>query len=427
MTLKYHMIDIYTSEEVKYQGSTLYEEVVQYIHGLKIASRCLVTRGIEASYENGEISTQRILDISLTMPIQIKIILPSAQLDVVLPTLEKMISEGIMELREMNVFCHKTQKRLIPRHLKVKDIMTFHPKSVELNTPVNEIVTLLLSSTFRGVPVVDTHNKPVGLISQGDLIYRAEMPVRLGILAEADQENRDTVVSKLSHKTAQTIMSSPPVVIHENAKISEAVHLMLTKTLKRLPVINDQGTLTGMLSRIDIFRTITNETPDWNAIRKQNIFVGDLRLVSDVMRRDTNTVSPDTPVEEVLRIIDSNDIQRVAVVQTDGYFLGMISDKDLLAAFYEHREGIWNYLTSKFFLGEKDRLNEELRKHLSKKNASEVMISNPISILETSTIDEAIRLMTEKKIKRLPVLDAEGKFKGMISRESLLRTGFFIS
>ena len=52
------------------------------------------------------------------------------------------------------------------------------------------------------------------------------------------------------------------------------------------------------------------------------------------------------------------------------------------------------------------------------------MKKDPPVILEDATIDEAIGLMTRKMLKRLPVMDHQGKFKGMISRESLLRTGF---
>ena len=47
-----------------------------------------------------------------------------------------------------------------------------------------------------------------------------------------------------------------------------------------------------------------------------------------------------------------------------------------------------------------------------------------VTVQETTPIDAAIVLMTEKGVKRLPVLDSEGKFKGLISRDSLLRTGF---
>ena len=52
------------------------------------------------------------------------------------------------------------------------------------------------------------------------------------------------------------------------------------------------------------------------------------------------------------------------------------------------------------------------------------MITNLITVREEMLIEEAIGLMIDKGLKRLPVVDAEGRFKGMINRDSLLRTGF---
>jgi CBS domain-containing protein len=417
------MIRIFTNEEAVYRGNPAYKAVVQYISGLKIAARCLVTRCMEGCYENGEIATQSILIASFNMPVVIEIILPSAQAQIILPTLEGMIDEGIMTVQEIPVHCHKTHKRLIPRHLKVKDIMTPNPKSVLLTTLVSEVVHLLLSSTFTGVPVIDKNHRPAGVISQGDLIYRGGMPARLGLLAESGKGNLDAVLESLNLKKAQDIMS-PAVCIKENELLTEAVSVMLKKGLKRLPVTDDQGKLTGILSRMDIFKMISNEAPDWNAILKQNVLVGNLKYVSDIMRRDVHTVLPDTPIEDVLRMIDSNDIQRVAVVGKDGIFLGMISDRNLLRAFSDHKEGIWEYFAGKLPFGQKEQKNKGISRYLLSKTASDVMKTDLITVLENATIDEAIRLMTEKMIKRLPVLDAEGNFKGMISRESLLREGF---
>ena len=56
--------------------------------------------------------------------------------------------------------------------------------------------------------------------------------------------------------------------------------------------------------------------------------------------------------------------------------------------------------------------------------AQAVMKADPITIGESAGIDEAISLMTQHSIKRLPVVDNEGIFKGMISRETLLKEGF---
>ncbi len=52
------------------------------------------------------------------------------------------------------------------------------------------------------------------------------------------------------------------------------------------------------------------------------------------------------------------------------------------------------------------------------------MNTNIVTVQEDAPINEAIRLMLEKAFKRLPVVDAQGKFKGMVSREALLRAGF---
>jgi CBS domain-containing protein len=152
--------------------------------------------------------------------------------------------------------------------------------------------------------------------------------------------------------------------------------------------------------------------------------VDNLRFVADIMRRDTYTVLPDTPVDEVMRVIDCSDIQRVCVVDKDGYFLGLISDKDLLIAFSERHPGIWDYFVSKVPFTERSRRNKDLREVLNARTAAKVMKTDIVTVQEDTSIEDAIRLMIERAVKRLPVVDAEGKFKGMISRDSLLRAGF---
>ena len=67
-----------------------------------------------------------------------------------------------------------------------------------------------------------------------------------------------------------------------------------------------------------------------------------MTTVSGIMRRDTHAVPPETPLDEIIRLIDSNDIQRVAVVDKEGRFLGLISDRDLLVAFLDFPDAIWD-------------------------------------------------------------------------------------
>jgi CBS domain-containing protein len=417
--LQYKKIEIFTSEQARWEGRPLYDAVIQFVHDLKIAARCLVTRGIEGSYETGEIATGRLEVLSYNMPLQITIIAPAVEADKIISRVEVMVTDGIVAWEDLNVISHKTHGFLIPKATRVRDIMTRQPKKVSTETPLDEVARLLLSSTFTGVPVVDQENRPVGVISQGDLIYKAGLPVRLGLLAESDQQNVSLVLEKLAPKKAKEVMNQPAVTIEQDKLVTDAVNLMLKKQVKRLPVTDADGKLAGILSRLDVFHTILRECPDWRAFQKQQITVN-LRFVSDIMRRDTMTVLPDTPIEEVIRLIDCNDIQRVSVVDNEGRFLGLISDRDLLGAFSNRTAGLWNYLMSRISSPGGERLGEDLRY----KTAGEIMNTKIFTVQEDAPIDEAIRLMLDKAIKRLPVVDAQGKFKGMISRDALLRAGF---
>lgn len=423
--LPYKVIEIFTSEKARFKGRPLHEAMVQYVHDLKIAARCLVTRAIEGCYESGAVATGRLEVLSYDMPLRIAIVLPAAEIGRVLPEVEAMVEEGIVAVHHLDVVSYKTRKQIIPRQLKVRDTMTPDPRKVSRATPLDQVVRLLLPAIFTGVPVVDGAGRPVGVITQGDLITKGKMPMRLGLLAASGSGKLDAVLAALAVKRAEEVMTSPVIAIGQDELLEDAVDLMLSKDVKRLPVLDAEGKLTGMLSRLDVFRTIMREAPDWEAFQRQSIAVGDLHTVSDIMRRDTQAVAPETPVDDILRLIDANDIQRVAVVDREGRFLGLISDRDLLIAFApDFPDGIWDQFLSIVPFSERGKRHRELKDRLRAKTAAEVMKTDIVTVEETTPIDTAIALMTQKGLKRLPVLDAEGKFKGMISRDSLLRTGF---
>jgi CBS domain-containing protein len=230
-------------------------------------------------------------------------------------------------------------------------------------------------------------------------------------------------MNALAPRRVVEIMTAPAVTVAADRPLTEAVDLMLAKALKRLPVVDKGGRLVGMLSRLDIFKTVMREAPDWDAFRAQDIEVKNLRIVADILRRDTQTVFADTTIDKVIRIIDGNDIQRVAVVNAEGKLLGIIADSDLLHYFKPDQEGL-RYLFAKMTQPFREDSVQDIEKRLAQTKASEVMRTDMLTIREDMLIEEAIRLMTEKSLKRLPVVDDNDGFKGMISRDSLLRTGF---
>lgn len=420
MMRRYKMIDIFTNEQAWWDGKPLAEAIVQGVRDLKIAARTMVAKGSQGCYETGEIAgASEIEPISYNMPVRITIVIPEAELSRVIELVEKMVDDGIAGVQDFGVFSHKSRGVLLPGHIRVRDIMTPAPQKVGLSTPLDEVARMLLASSFTGLPVVDEHDRPVGVIAQGDLIYKAQMPIRIGLLAGSDREKTAAVLEGLASKRASQIMTQPAVTVQQEKFVSDAVNIMVENKVKRLPVVDGAGRLVGNLSRLDVFRTVIAECPKLSGWKARGVRIDNLRTASDITSHSAYTVLPDTPVEEVMNIIGCNDIQRVCVLDSEGHFLGLIADKDIFIAF-SGIPGIWDY-SPKASFSQSHAQQTELRKHLRSRTASQVMSSDIVTVREDDPVDEVMRLMLERAIKRLPVLDAEGKFKGLISRDSLLR------
>ena len=132
--LTYRAIEIFTSESARCRKKPLADAVIQYIRGLKIAARCIVTRGIAGCYEGGEVATTRLEVLSFNQPVRIYIVVPAEETDRVLDGLDGMIGEGIVALHDLNVLSYRANNTFFPRQLKVRDVMTPEPQSVAAAT-----------------------------------------------------------------------------------------------------------------------------------------------------------------------------------------------------------------------------------------------------------------------------------------------------
>ena len=423
MALEYRVIEIYTSEGSVSRGAPVYERVVEYVQGLNTSARCLVFKAVGGGYETGETASSKVLDLSYNMPLKIEIVVPAAESEQILADLDRIVVDGLLGVRGLTVLSNKTKGRLLSPRLLVRDLMTPDPVRVREDDSLDNILAALLSSTFTGVPVVDDQNRVVGVLSQTDMIYRAGMPLRLALMAGA-RDRIEEIKRGLSHRLAKDIMNSPPVCIDEKAPATRAVAAMIEKGVKRLPVTDDSGKLIGIVSRTDIFKAVTRASATAEKSREQSAVFENVRQVSDIMEPAPATVRPDEPVEEVIRLIHARGVIRVWVTDRDGRLLGMISDRNLLAAFHEEHPGIWELLCRVMPSRDKKACFRDFGAKLRRKTAGEIMKTDIVSAKEGAPVEEAIEIMTKKEFRRLPVVGEDGKLKGVVSRETLLRKGF---
>ncbi|MFM9373591.1 CBS domain-containing protein [Streptomyces sp. Da 82-17] len=118
------------------------------------------------------------------------------------------------------------------RHRSVADLMTPTAVGVAPETTFKEIARLLDEYDITAVPVVDKLDRPLGVVSEADLVRRH---------VRGDEDD-----------TAEELMSSPAVVARPEWSAVFAAGVMDREKVKRLPVVDDDGRLIGVLSRSDL-------------------------------------------------------------------------------------------------------------------------------------------------------------------------------
>ncbi|WP_217139853.1 CBS domain-containing protein [Streptomyces sp. AC627_RSS907] len=137
------------------------------------------------------------------------------------------------------------------KHQKVCDLMSDAVVRVQRGTPFKEIAHLLQEYDITAVPVVDEENRPVGVVSEADLLQKMwggdDEPPRPG-------ESSTTAGAKASATDAAGLMTSPAVCAREDWSVVDAARVMARHGIKRLLVVDDGGRLIGVVSRSDLLR-----------------------------------------------------------------------------------------------------------------------------------------------------------------------------
>ena len=124
-------------------------------------------------------------------------------------------------------------EELDERHLPVTavDVMTPDPVTLSPDTSVHEAAQALAEHRISGAPVVDTDGSIVGIVSEYDLIAR-------------------------TGRTVRDVMTRAVISVPDTATLDRVRALLVTQRLKRVPVVNSQSQLVGLISRADLVREL---------------------------------------------------------------------------------------------------------------------------------------------------------------------------
>jgi acetoin utilization protein AcuB len=127
-------------------------------------------------------------------------------------------------------------------------------------------------------------------------------------------------------------MSKPPITAPPDMPIQEALKLMRSRGIRRLPVVDKKGKLIGIVSDRDLLHAAPSKATSLS-VWELNYLLSKVTL-KDVMTKDVITVKPDTPVQEAARIMADKKVGGLPVVQ-NGKLIGVITETDLFRVLVE--------------------------------------------------------------------------------------------
>ncbi|MGW5497645.1 CBS domain-containing protein [Streptomyces olivaceoviridis] len=155
-------------------------------------------------------------------------------------------------------------------HRTVEELMSRDVVRARRDTPFKELVRLLEENGVTAVPVVDELDRPLGVVSEADLLRKSA--------DQADPSGRTPIPhleawerAKAEGSRAEELMSAPAVCARPEWTVVEAARLMETQNVKRLPVVDETDRLLGIVSRGDLLRVFLRRD---EAIREE--ITGDL-------------------------------------------------------------------------------------------------------------------------------------------------------
>lgn len=222
------------------------------------------------------------------------------------------------------------------KHRKVGNVMTSDVVRVREAASFKQVASLLAQHRVSGLPVVDDDEKVVGVVSESDLMARQARDERVGsrrrlLLSPASRR----MAAKSEALTAGQLMSTPPVTVHADDSIAYSARAMAEHRVERLPVLDEEDRLVGIVTRRDVLQVFLRPDADIREEVVREVVVNTLWLTPpavDVSVQDgVVTLDGTLDRESEVSIAGSATARIDGVIAVDNRLTGQIDDAELRA------------------------------------------------------------------------------------------------
>jgi CBS domain-containing protein len=276
--------------------------------------------------------------------------------------------------------------------MKIEDVMNEEVILAEENEQVSHARNLMLKHGYSRILVVDQEGKPVGILTEKDLIRKMR--------SNGPQWKRRTIDKISIHR----VMTSHPVTITPFRELREAVELMIKNNISSIPVV-DNDEVVGIVAKSDLMEFYRQKyTNKWK--------------VSQLMTSDVITVNENHSIGHVISIMEDQKIGKV-IVMRDNEPVGIITSANISFANVEDPEtGV--SVEKIAFLRKIDGQEKRNIREVSMVTAGDIMTNHLIKIGADEDAANAADLMVKKDVSGIPVVN-ENELVGIITKTDIIR------
>ena len=147
--------------------------------------------------------------------------------------------------------------------LLAKDIMTKRVITISKDATLAELAKLLIKNKISCVPIVDEKEELVGIVTEADLIIKESnlpFPLSFSFAFLKSYESYTKSTKEYLDTRVEEVMSTNVKAAREDTSISKVVNIMINSNVNRLPILNNDGKLSGIITRADIIKSIIKKS-----------------------------------------------------------------------------------------------------------------------------------------------------------------------
>jgi CBS domain-containing protein len=272
----------------------------------------------------------------------------------------------------------------------VKDYMTSDVVHVEIPGNRDDVLKILKRTGISGVPVIK-NKKIVGIITRKDLLRKPE-ETQLGLL-----------------------MTSKPTTIRPDANVQEAAKLLVTKRIRRLPVVEDNR-LVGLLSVADLIHALAQMK-----IKEE---------IKDIYTSQTFALWEETPLPLVGRVMEISGVDAIPILNSESILQGIISERDLIRnSNIEDSVGVSDFSNGTDddeWTWESIRDTHTISFGISKvqlpnRPVKIAMVKNVVAVPRNAEVSECALKMRRSRVDQMPVINGDKRLVAMLYDRDLIR------